>query len=147
MNSQTHRDSRRKEETRRRKGSQGFGKLSVDESMLDHSTYVYRWLNDEQNGRIYSKTKMDDWDLVPNAGVKEDSTDLGDMVSVPVGTHENGTPKRAYLARKLKTYYDDDRAEAQRELDRQLAEMRRGNDRDGAPLSDYIPRSGIRIEA
>lgn len=138
------RSPRREGERRRRKtATQTLGKLGVNPDLLDHSKYAYRWLNDEQNGRIVLKTQHDDWDLVSENGEKEDNTDLGGKVSVIVGAHKDGSPKRAYLARKLKTFYEEDRAEAQKALDRQLTELRRGNARDGSSQSDYVPHEGI----
>jgi hypothetical protein len=151
VNTTTHEKPRnevsgkREAERRRRKSAvQTPGRLGCDPSLLDHSKYVYRWINDEP-GRIIVKTKQDDWDMVPQNGVKEDSTELGDRVSIVVGTMPDGSPKRAYLCRKLKTYYDEDKATEQAALDEQLEQLRRGNDRQGAAQSDYVPTSGIRV--
>lgn len=134
------------ERRRRTFAVQGRGRLGVDPALLDFHTYVYRWLNDEP-GRLVMKTKHDDWTTVPNAGEKEDSTDLGTMISIVVGTLPDGSPKRAYLCRKLKTYFDDDAAAAQAVLDKQLADLRRGLTRAGESQSDYVPTSGIRMDA
>lgn len=135
-----------REESRRRRRVNGptfEGKLGVPESLLDRQKYEYHFLNDEQNGRIYTKTNEDDWDLVPNVGESEDSTDLGAMYSRVVGSHKDGSPKRAYLARKLKTYFDEDKAREQVALDQQLEQLKRGRDAQGASQSDYVPHSGI----
>lgn len=121
------------------------GRLGVDPALLDHDRYAYRWFND-QPGRIVSKTKHDDWDMIPQNGEKEDSTDLGAMISIVVGTNPDGSPKRAYLCRKPKGYFEEDRAKAQRELDRQLDMLQRGKSRDGTSQSDYVPHSGIRVD-
>ena len=138
-------DAKREHERRRKKSAETTGgRLGVNPDMIDTSRYAYRFFND-QPGRIAVKTQNDDWDLVPQDGVKEDSTDLGDMVSYVVGTHPDGSPKRAYLARKLKTFYDEDKAAEQVELDRQLELLRRGLTKDGEAQSDYVPRSGIRM--
>lgn len=147
MQMATTKQGKRESERRRRKISgQLAGRMGVDQSLLDLDKYQYRWVNDEANGRIQMLTKHDDYDLVPNSGEKEDSTDLGDMVSTPVGVNPDGSPKRAYLARKLRDFFEADKAQEQKELDRQLTELRRGNARDGSSQSDYIPNSGIRIE-
>lgn len=135
---------REAERRRRKSATQTPGRLGCDPSLLDHSKYAYRWINDTP-GRIITKTKQDDWDFVPQDGVKEDSTELGNVVSVVVGTMPDGSPKRAYLCRKLKTYYEEDKADEQAALDEQLEQLRRGNDRRGAAQSDYVPTSGIRI--
>lgn len=132
------------ERRRRKVDSQAAGRLGVDQSLLDFDLYKYRWINDEP-GRMVNKTKSDDWDMVPNSGEKEDSTDLGSMVSIVVGTLPDGSPKRAYLCRKLKTFFEEDRAAAQAALDEQLEQLRKGNTSQGEAQSDYVPHSGIRM--
>lgn len=140
----------RKEETQeRRRRRQGGGyvhgkRLGVNDEMLDFNRFKYRWLNDEP-GRIFAKTKHDDWDIVTNKGgvVKEDSDDLGDAVSHIVGTHPNGDAKRAYLVRKPKKYYEEDHKAKMAELDEQLSQMRQGLSKDGASQSDYVRESRI----
>jgi len=131
---------------RRRNGSGIIGtRMGVNESLLDFSRFSYRWINDAP-ARIYNKTIEDDWDMVTNdGGVKEASADLGTAVSHVVGANKDGSPLRAYLCRKPKTYFDEDQAAKVAELDRQLNELRRGNAPDGSPQSDYVPHSGIRI--
>lgn len=131
-------------ERRRRNLQSTGGRLGVDPALLDHSKYAYRWINDEP-GRLVTKTKHDDWDMVPNSGEKEDNTDLGAMVSIVVGTMPDGSPKRAFLCRKLRKFYEEDHAAAQAELDAQIAQLRRGNDRNGAAQSDYVPLGAISI--
>lgn len=134
-------------EGRRRKVGGGIvgQRLGVSESMLDFNNFAYRWINDAP-ARLHAKTQSDDWDIVRNdGGVKEDNADLGNAVSYIVGTNKDGSPMRAYLCRKPKTYFDEDQTAKHAELDRQLAELRRGNDRDGQTQSDYVPTSGIRI--
>lgn len=143
----------RKEETReRRRKRVGEGylhgkRMGVNPELLDHSRFAYRWINDEQGARLVQKTKYDDWDIVTNGGgeMKEDATDLGDAVSIVVGTHPDGSAKKAYLCRKPKKWFEEDKAAAQAELDEQLNQLRRGNDRDGASQSDYVPPDTIRV--
>ena len=146
MNTTTPKRSPKRETERRRKKAAETtgGRLGVNPDLLDTETYTYRFFNDEP-GRLETKTLHDDWDLVTNEGTKEDSTDLGSKVSVIVGANPDGSPKLAYLARKLKTFYDEDKAEEQKALDQQLAELRRGNTREGSSQSDYIPNSGISV--
>lgn len=135
-------------ERRRKRESQGVSgrRLGVNEGHLDFSTYKYRWINDDP-ARIQRLTQYDDWNVCTQNGgeLKEDATDLGNAVSVVVGTHADGSPKRAYLARKLKSFWEEDQREKQRELDEQLNQLRRGLDREGASQADYVPTSGISI--
>lgn len=151
MNTQT--DKRgpgrpRKEETqRRRKSRHGVigQRLGVNESMLDFERYAYRWLNDDP-ARLFNKMKEDDWDVVHQQGGEvKDESDLGSAVSTVVGTKPDGSPLRAYLCRKPKPYFDEDKQAKQAELDDQLEQLRRGMTREGASQSDYVPHSGIRL--
>lgn len=135
------------QERRRRRNSGAYvhGKrMGVNPALLDFKVYEYRWLNDEP-GRLVAMTKHDDWDIVSNDGgaVKEDSSDLGNAVSLIVGSNPDGSPKRAYLARKPKEFFEEDQKAKQAELDEQLRQMRRGMTRDGASQSDYVPHAGI----
>lgn len=145
MNTTTHERAGKSRRNRRRAAASETtgGRLGVNPSLLDHDRFAYRWINDEP-GRIEQK-HMQDWDVVPQNGEKEDSTDLGSAISIVVGANPDGSPKRAYLCRKLKTYFDEDAKAAQEELDRQLEQLRRGRDRHGAGQGDYIPQSGITV--
>ena len=133
----------------RRRKARGEGELTgvrlgVLASSLDHTKYVYRWINDV-GGRLQAKTVEDDWDVVMKDGVKEDSADLGNAVSEVVGSKPDGSPMRAYLCRKPRRFYEEDQAEKTKALDAQLADLKRGRDRSGAALpgADYVPSSGI----
>ena len=132
---------------RRREGGNVTGRrLGVNEDMLDFTRFAYRWVNDDP-ARIQGKTVYDDWNIMTQEGgaLKEDATDLGSAVSMVVGTHPDGSPKRAYLCRKPRTYFEADQKEKQKELDEQLNQLRRGLDREGASQADYVPTSGISI--
>lgn len=138
---------RREQERRRRKGEEAnlAGKLAVPPHLLDTTRFVYRWINDEQNGRIYTMTNRDDWDLVDAKDPDAKSDDLGAKFRRAVGSHKDGSTKWAYLARKPKTFYDEDKAAEQAALDEQQSQLRRGNDKHGAAQSDYVPAGGIRM--
>ena len=144
----TQRETRKDTEQRRRK-ERGGGELTgrrlgVAKSRLDFEQFKYRWINDAP-ARIHAMTKEDDWDVVTNDGVKDDSADLGSAVSQIVGTAPDGSALRAYLCRKPRRFYDEDQADKSAALDRQLEQLRRGNDRAGGSQSDYVPNSGIRV--
>lgn len=144
----TQREGRKETETRRRKergGGELTGKrLAVNKSRLDFENFKYRWINDAP-ARLHAKTKEDDWDVVTNDGVKDDSADLGNAVSQIVGTAPDGSALRAYLCRKPRRFYDEDQADKSAALDRQLEQLKRGLDRSGGSQSDYVPNSGIRV--
>lgn len=141
----TQRESKGETERKRRRkrGSGVTGqRLGVNSNLLDHSKFVYRWINDDP-ARIYAMTNEDDWDLVKDPSVKDDNTDLGSAVSIVVGTNAEGKGKRAYLCQKLKTFFDEDQAAKQADLDEQLDQLMRGNSRSGEAQGDYVPSSGI----
>lgn len=142
------RNEDRAEETRTRRRKRHIGehgayahgsRLGVDHSLLDFNAYEYRWINDD-GGRLIDMTQNDDWDIVSNNGgtVKLDARLGGSAVATVVGKQANGNAMMAYLCRKPKDWYEEDQAEKSEILDRQLAQLRRGNDADGGSQSDYV---------
>lgn len=141
MNTTARKDEQQVRRRRRNSDLKANSKLGVDPALLNFDKFEYRWTNDTP-GRLVAKTKHDDWDHVPNEdGVKDDSTT--EMVSVIVGTNKDGSPMRAYLLRKPKKFFEEDKAEKLARLDEQLQHLRRGNDADGGSQGDYVPHSGI----
>ena len=130
---------------RRRTGVTGQ-RLGVAMSALDLEKFKYRWVNDSP-ARIFAMTKEDDWSIVHQSGgvVKEDATDLGSAVSTVVGTAPDGSALLAYLCRKPIDFYREDQRMKSEELDQQLAGLKRGFDRHGSALGDYVPNEGISI--
>ena len=144
-------NSRRREETespRRRRDEMDMTgrRLAVNLASLDFAKFEYRYINDS-NVRLFHLTNRDDWEIVTQEGgaLKHDATDLGNAVSVVVGSKPDGSALRTYLCRKPKRYFEEDRAKKQKELDEQLAQLRRGNTKAGEQQGDYIPSSGIQI--
>ena len=132
---------------RRRQHSNVVGRrLAVNESILDFDNFNYRYINDTP-ARMFAMTKQDDWDIVRNDGgvIKEDSTDLGDAVSVIVGAAVDGSGLRAYLCRKPRKFWAEDQKQKQEELDKQLSALRKGESAKGESQGDYVPNSGISI--
>lgn len=141
------RDEAEVTERRRRQEADTVGKrLGVNTAMLDHAKFAYRWVNDAP-ARLFKLTQQDDWDIVKANGetVKQDNSDLGDAVSIVVGTKPDGSAMRAYLCRKPRRFHEDDKQKKQTELDEQLAQLRRGNTAAGEAQGDYVPSGGIRI--
>lgn len=121
-------------------------RLAVRNDLLDFDKYQYRWINDA-DVRLFKLTKQDDWEVMTpdGAALKDDNSDLGAGVSIPVGTKPDGSPMRAYLCRKLKRFFDEDQKMKQTDLDEQLARLRAGKDAKGADMGDYTPSGGIRV--
>lgn len=79
-------------------------KLAIPAEFRDDKEHEYRWINDE-NSRVYDLTKEDDWDICTTS--KPETSD-DDRVRRPVGT-KDGKPLYAYLVRKPKAFYDEDK--------------------------------------
>ncbi len=108
---------------RRRRSGMGLDrtrKLYVPEEFKD-TEFEYRWINDS-HGRIESKTVQDDWDVVKKT---KDGKEMD--YRVPVDTfNRTGQPMYAYLCRKPKDLYKQDKAEEQKVIDDQEEAMRGG---------------------
>jgi len=122
------------EERRRRtdrKSLLGY-QLSVAEEKLDLANYKYRWINDDE-ARIFAKTKQDDWNLVSQEGseIKGDASP-GSAICKVVGKSKEGQPVRAYLARKRKDWWEADQRQKNEEIEDMMSQMRAGRDPDGS---------------
>lgn len=149
-NTQTRAEEVSQERRRRRGDTVMMGtKLGVNPDFLDPA-YNYRWINDD-GIRIEQLTVHDDWDLVddPNKVGKQDTDGLGTKMVKAV----NKGGGRAYLARKLKKFYNEDQAAKGKVLDATMDSIKRGIPQaaeGAAPLSQshaYVPNgpSGIDI--
>lgn len=131
---------------RKRKAAGGIKNLAVNPDLLDHENFSHRWINDEEY-RMIQKLKSDDWTIVTQDGgeIKDDASDLGNAVSHVVGTNKQGGAMRAFLCRKPREWYEEDKIEKQTELDEQLNRLRIGQSAQGEAQADYIPNEGIKI--
>lgn len=114
-------------------------KLSLEKK---DPNYYYRWIN-EVGDRINlaleagyefvtrSDAAPGDRDVAPQ------NTDLGNRTSKVVGTAEGGRPLTAYLMRLKKSFYNEDQAAKQAQID----EMERGL-KVGKPLKDALGDHG-----
>lgn len=103
---------------RRRKGVldvMGQSRLNpFDDGMLDHESYVYRWVNDEA-GRLRSLTIRDDYDHVRASDLdgfdaSQTDSESDGPIRLIVG-ESGGKPLYAYLCRKPRDLWEDDRME------------------------------------
>jgi hypothetical protein len=146
----------RRERRRRSDTSQTAGlKLHIPEHLKDPS-FEYRWINDDADfdtegqrvgQRMHAKTVLDDWDQVT---VKEgiDGQGEGTPVKRLVGRGEAGRPVYAYLCKKPKDWYRQDKAKELDAVKRREEEMRRGASQGPEGLAGpraYVPESGIEI--
>ena len=128
---------------RRRRNTSLSGRrrrFSVDKSKMDDG-YVYRFANDDA-GRIYDLTVMDDYDVVSDreATIKPDGEGMGTQVAVHAGRTQDGKPMRAVLLRKPRALYDDDQAAKARHIDEQEAGLRAGRVPGVDSASQYTPK-------
>lgn len=128
---------------------EGYMRLGVRDDLLDRKKFAYRWINDSA-GRIDALTKRDDWDIVVDPEIKEDSKSEGAPVRELVGAKQDGTPLYAYLCRKPLEWHREDRAKKLREVNKLEADLKRGQLKDAGALSAdnpsaYIPGDGISL--
>jgi hypothetical protein len=121
-------------------------RLSVNEALLDHTRFAYRFINDT-GGRLHERTVNDDWDVVKDPSVKSDADGNGAPVRKLVGTNLDGSPVYAYLCQKPIEYHRADRAQKQRRTDETMKSIVQGKSKDPDALSieqptAYIPSDG-----
>lgn len=130
-------------ERRRKRGGGVNTRLSISQDLLDLENFKYRWLNDTE-ARLYLTTRNDDWDVVSQDGgaVKEDAVD--GAVRVVVGEKSDGSAVHAYLARKPRRYWESDQKQKQEDLEKQIAQMRRGMAPGERSAADYVGSQDLR---
>lgn len=138
------------EERQRRRRREDLGmsrhtKLAVDTSKFDPK-YTYRIINDDP-GRIHALTVQDDWDIVTNGQMGERS-DKEKGAGSNVEFIVDGRGKKAVLVRKLKEYYEEDKAKEQARINDAMKEIKRGKHQGPEALQGphaYVPQGGISI--
>lgn len=135
---------------RNRTGEMGGvkSKLRLPPKLEGDPNHVYRWVNDGDEGdRINDLIKYQEYDLVKeDNGVYHSSQDFTGTVKRRVGTKQSGEPMFAYLMRKPKAFYDEDKDLAQEKIDAKMKNIRQGNAPEGTQHSHgYVPKEGIRL--
>lgn len=137
----------------------GLLQLGVDTSKLDTENYVYRWVNEGDNGHRLQQLIRQDWDVVSSSdysSLTEDGKlkDVGAAERRPVGKQKSGQPEYAYLCRKLRTWYEADAAKKHEQSAIRTQAIKRGiveGGPEGGGLTEsdhrYIPDEGISITA
>jgi hypothetical protein len=112
-------------ERRRRKPNNGLAglKLAVPPELLDLNKFVYRWAN-ENDRRLIDLTENDDYEIVKDTRIEGEGE--GTPVTKVVGTQQDGKALRAYLLRKPKHYYDEDRRANLKAISETEDQIRRG---------------------
>lgn len=127
-------------------------KLAIPAALKDPN-YEYRWINDTAGGRIMDKTQADDWDQVTKTdlskeGYSVNSLDTGDAIKRVVGS-QDGRPLYAYLCRKPKEFYEEDKQAEQAKIDELEEQILRGQTSDpkglGGPHS-YVPGGANKVQ-
>lgn len=127
-------------------------RFSIPDHLRDDKAYRYHWLVDRP-GRIEMKTKHDDWDFVEEPELASDGrqTGAGTRIERHAGTDQFGNPLRAFLVRKKREYYEEDKAKDQADLDKRMAAIKSGKpvNKDGQTIAQdgsYVPQGGIVIQ-
>ncbi len=80
-------------------------KLALPAEFRDDKDHEYRWIND-RNSRVHDLTEQDDWQICQPANGDRDK------ICKVVDVDRAGKPVNAYLVRKPKDWYDDDKRKA-----------------------------------
>lgn len=144
------------EEIRRRRAERGTltsdpnTKLSVPQEKLDPN-WTYRWVNDREM-RIH-QLQQQDWIMVEEettTGPDDRNKGIGTRPERVVNDRTVSTPERAFLMRKPREFYVEDK---QRRIDRlkaQEAQMVKGKVEGAEGLDGphaYIPAGGMSIKS
>lgn len=142
----------RREDERRQRVPLGVPRNKM--LMVAPDGYMGRWINDEDN-RIHHAIQGG-WQLVRDKnkvgeGVDNSDTDLGQQISMIVGTKEDGGPLRAYWMIIKKEWYEEDQREKLKPVDEIEKAIKGGKvGEDSISEQDrgtrYIPKSGIKIQ-
>jgi len=107
--------------TRKRKGGVPLGvyhsKMAVPPGTIA-SDKTGKWINDVDNG--ITNALNADWEFVMakndthiGDGHKDNNTDLGQKISMLVGTEKTGEPQKAYLMEIYTDWYEEDQIQKQ----------------------------------
>ena len=113
-------------ERRARRGATGGikQKLAIPDNLRNDRDNVYRFVNDVQN-RIHDMMNNDTWDMVDSDGSNV-GINKGKALQHYVGTADNGDPLTAYLMKKPRAFYNEDKASEQTGLDEKMNQIRAG---------------------
>jgi hypothetical protein len=141
------RPTREQETKARRRRRESLGedrnlKLFFPEAAKDPN-FVYRVINDVP-GRIEAKTVHDDWDIVTDAMLADPSKDSSEGTPIKrfVGADKAGQPIYGFLCRKPKEFYEEDKAEQQKQIAADEENLRRGEAKGAEALTGphaYVP--------
>lgn len=137
---QAQRVAAEKEKRRRRQDTSETRnmKLAVPEN-LKHPDFVYRWVNDTEDGRVHDKTVNDDWEKVTIKGQNQED--------VPV-VRNAGHGLKTHLLRKPRKYHEEDKARSLESITTIEKAMERGEQVVDGGLTkavSYVPGGGNTI--
>ena len=156
MSNNRNRDNQRAgmEEQRESRGRIPLGapqlKLQVRDYEGQLQGYVPRWINDEAdrinaalNGGYEPVFKTDK--LKAGQSGEDLNSDIGSWVSKVVDRHQDGTPKRAYLMKIKREWYEADQQAKQKEVDAVDEAIRGGLINQKADDNRYVDKSRTNI--
>lgn len=118
-------------------------RLAIPPEFKGDTEHEYRWINDE-NGRVHNLTVEDDWNICVRSDPEASDAD---KIRRQVGTKKNGEPLYAYLVRKRKDWYDEDkraRSKANNEREDALLSRPETDDPQAAATMYVAPGSSIK---
>jgi hypothetical protein len=127
----------------------------IDDSVLDHDRYKYRWVNDTP-GRVRALTCRDDWDHVELSEVERGldkvmlDSESDNRIRVLVGKDKNSHPEYSYLMRKRREFVGQDYDEVVQAREQMMegrvrnAELTEDGD-EGVATVAYVPKGDIKI--
>ncbi|QDP58763.1 MAG: hypothetical protein GOVbin1573_50 [Prokaryotic dsDNA virus sp.] len=107
---------------------------------LDTVNYEYRWVNDNERGRL-ARMQQRGWDIVRSSetGLEPENateTELGDAVSVVTGGLKTGEPMRSYLCAIPKEIADEVREAKRIRNNEQMTALAAGRDEKAGMAGD-----------
>lgn len=120
-----------RERRRNRDGSMGKlnQRMKLPPYMKANPDYHYHWINDDKTN--ISEAIENDYDFANENGEEVDQRSP-DRHNVHVGTKKSGEPLLAYLMRKRKDWYDDDKAAVQTNIDEKMKMIKTNAETDRA---------------
>ena len=126
-------------------------KLTVPEHVLEKDRFVYRWMCDRQgrlpNAEAGGYNFVLDPEMKVEVGEGQDGRDkMSTAICRTVGTHQDGSPMKAYLMRIRRDWYEKDQKEKQAQLDEVDAAIAGGEIARQPDDKRYIGSQGIQYK-
>lgn len=122
-------------------------KMSLDErtkEYLESNDLIPRWVNDEDHGQRVQNARDGGYEFVTAKGsevVGEETEQAGVKIQKLVGSHQDGSPKYAFLMAIPRKFYEEDQ-QAKEEKNRLVDDAIRGGNPTGLKSHNIDPSKG-----